>query len=86
MSRFPVFAAVLFGKLTAIEALFISDLDKMPQAEIDALMRAAKREQGDEDIKTQIPLLARKGERSFAADNVEGSYGIDVAEMKGRGM
>ena len=52
MVRFPIFAAVLAGKLTAIEALLHSDPATMPEEETAALVRTAKLEQGEAPVST----------------------------------
>ena len=76
MSRFPILAAVLFGKLTAIEALLHSDLDHTSQAEISALIRAANREQD-----RRVSFLSRN--QLDVAKDVEGSASMGVVDAIG---
>ena len=76
MRSSPVFAAVLFGKLTATEALLHSDLENTSQAEISALIRVANREQD-----RRVSFLSRN--HRDAANDVEGPASMAVVDAIG---
>ena len=76
MVRFPIFAAVMAGKITALEAVLKSDLDTMSEQESNALVRAAKLEQGEAPVSTLSFLMeqaSKLGARKFTLNN-EGGF------------
>ena len=80
MARFPIFAAVMAGNLTAIEALLISDPLTMPEQETNALIRAAKLEQGGnmEEDETMLSFLMKQTD---SANNEFMTVGEDASDV-----
>ena len=70
MRRFSVFAAVMAGQLTAVEALWNSDLKGVSQDEVSTLIRVANYEQEQQSSSSS---KAANYQRGFMAKRSSGA-------------